>query len=56
MTEFEFFKKALERTGAKLNITSWVFDDYTEDLIEDSTHRISYWFTDNQLTDIDNDA
>lgn len=56
MTEFEIFKKALERTGAKLNITSWVFNDYTEQLIEDYTHHIAYWFTDDQLTDIDNDA
>lgn len=56
MGEFEIFKKALERTGAKLNISNWDFDDYTEQLIEDLTHHISYWFTDNQLTDIDNDV
>lgn len=56
MEEFEFFKKTLERIGAKLNIESWDFDDYTEQLIEDCTHHIAYWFTDGQLTDMDNDA
>ena len=55
MGEFEIFKKALERTGAKLNIQSLVFDDHTEDVIEDSTDHIAFWFTDDQLTDIDND-
>ena len=54
MNEFEIFKKALERTGAKLSIKSWVFDDHTEDLIEDLTNHIAFWFTDDQLTDIDN--
>jgi len=54
MGEFETFKKALERTGTKLNITSWVFDDHTENLIEDLTNHVDFWFTDNQLTDIDN--
>lgn len=54
MGEFEIFKKALERTGAKLYIKNWVFDDHTEDLLEDYTHHIAYWFTDDQLTDIDN--
>ena len=56
MGEFEIFKKALERTGAKLNIEIWDFDDYTEQLIEDCTHHIAFWFTNEQLTDIDNDA
>lgn len=56
MGEFETFKKALERTGAKLDISNWDFDDYTEQLIEDFTHHVAYWFTDEQLTDIDNDA
>ena len=55
MEEFEIFKRALERTGARLNIQSWVFDDYTEDLIEDWTHNTAYWFTNGQLTDIDDD-
>lgn len=53
MTEFEIFKKALERTGAKLNITSWDFSDHTEDLIEDLTNHVDFWFTDKQLTDIE---
>ena len=54
MGEFEIFKKALERTGAKLYTKNWVFNDHTEDLLEDYTHHIAYWFTDDQLTDIDN--
>ena len=55
MEEFEIFKEALERIGARLKIRSWVFDDYKQDLIEDLTYQVSYWFTNGQLTDIDND-
>ena len=57
MEEFGIFKKALERTGAKLNIKNWDFDGYnTEQLIEDFTHHIALWFTDGELTDIDIDV
>ena len=55
MNEFEIFKKALKRTGVQLSIKNWVFDDHTEHLIEDFTHHTAYWFTDDQLTDIDSD-
>lgn len=55
MGEFEIFKEALERIGAQLDIQSWVFDDHTEDLINDCTHRIDYWFTNGQLDYIDNE-
>ena len=56
MGEFEIFKEALEKIGAQLDIQSWVFDDYTEDLIDDCTHRISYWFRNGQLDYIENDC
>ena len=56
MGEFEIFKEALEKIGAQLEIHNWDFDDHTEDLIEDCTHRVSFWFINGQLDWIDNDS